>query len=336
MTKEFAVLLAGYYGFGNLGDELLAQSLVGLLEKAGVARKRVAILSASPRRTSEELDIAAFDRWKFMEVCGAIKRSQTLLFGGGGLFQDSTSARSCLYYWWLSAAARFYRVVPWAVGQSIGPLNRPATAFLAKNAFASCAYRGVRDIGSLEQLRAWGLDGVLSPDLVMGLRTARRAGGGGVLLLNLRPGYDRMAEDAARKAQKYAEDNGLSIRGMAFSAGDAEVLRYFESRDILKMDGLIIAENLGDFENAVADCDCGIGMRLHFQILSLLSGIPIAAVPYDPKVNSLSLRYNIPIITEDQAVIEFSEAWGDSRINAAAENLFTVLRDGVRNVLGEA
>ncbi|HBG14661.1 MAG TPA: polysaccharide pyruvyl transferase CsaB, partial [Synergistaceae bacterium] len=49
MRRLLDVTLCGFYGFGNLGDELMAESLLDLLEKNGVSRDRVAVLSADRR-----------------------------------------------------------------------------------------------------------------------------------------------------------------------------------------------------------------------------------------------------------------------------------------------
>ena len=50
--REFRVALCGYYGFGNLGDELLAEALIAALERCGIKRGEMAMLSASPDRKS--------------------------------------------------------------------------------------------------------------------------------------------------------------------------------------------------------------------------------------------------------------------------------------------
>lgn len=336
MTRGFDVLLAGYYGFGNLGDELLAESAVYFLQKAGVKRERIAILTADPGETSKTLGIQCFDRWRITEILKAIKKSRSLLLGGGGLFQDTTSTRSCLYYWGLVSAAKICGARPWAVGQSIGPLRSAFAEKLARNAFASCVYRGVRDLKSLEQLKMWGLDGELTPDLAMGMEVKKSHGHGGVLLINIRPGYNDLAEFTALAAQRFAEENGLLIKGVALSAEDEELLRHFETKKIIKLRETILAKNVKDFENAAVDSTYALGMRLHFIILSMLAGLKTGAVPYDPKVKSLALRYNIPMIVKNCGDIKFSEPYDGSGKSYDAESLLQVFQEGVSNALGKS
>jgi len=132
LTRKYDVLLAGYYGFGNLGDELLAEACVKLLEDNGVSRDRIAVLSADPGKTRESLGTASYDRWKLGEIRRAMKDSNSMLLGGGGLFQDRTSLRSCFYYWSLIRMARISSVKCWAVGQSLGPFNTTLGPYFAK------------------------------------------------------------------------------------------------------------------------------------------------------------------------------------------------------------
>lgn len=339
MTRRFDVLLAGYYGFGNLGDELLADSAVSLLQKNGIERERIAILSADPVGTYKQKDIFAFDRWRLAEVIKVMRNSRTLLLGGGGLFQDMTSVRSCFYYWGLVSSARLCGAVPWAVGQSIGPLRSPLAKKLAKNAMAACVCRGVRDERSLGQLKSWGLGGELSADLVMGLDIKKAQGLNNLLLLNLRPGYDGLAERMARAAQTAAEEKHASIRCVAFSEEDRGILRRFIDNGVIKSiesQEILLAKSIGDFENAAMDCSCALGMRLHFVILSFLSGLRVIAAAYDPKVKSLALRYNIPVIDENCGEIRFSEPRCAGGANGEAGRLACLFSGGLAAALREA
>jgi len=335
LSCDFDVVLAGYYGFGNLGDELLAESALQLLQKSGVKRERIAILSSSPQKTSKELGIESFDRWNLLEVYRTIRRSRTLLLGGGGLFQDSTSVMSCVYYWGLVLFARLAGTRPWAAGQSIGPLRSPAAKWLAKSAFSSCVFRGVRDPASFEQLCRWGLEGAISPDLVMGLAVNKNPVRGNVLLLNLRGGYDRLAIAGARKALKFAEQNNLSIKAVAFSPEDVRVLCSFQEQKIIDFSELVHVKTLKDFEAAAQGVSYAVGMRLHFLILSFLSELSVCAIPYDPKVYSLAMEYNIPVMSAEHGSINFSGTHGGELPVRARENLSQFFRAGVRKVLAQ-
>ena len=53
------VLLSGYYGFGNLGDEALLSGLSGALQRRGVS---VTVLSADPAATRASHGVSARHR----------------------------------------------------------------------------------------------------------------------------------------------------------------------------------------------------------------------------------------------------------------------------------
>ena len=305
MKKEFDVLLLGYYGFGNLGDELLCEASLRLLASCGVPKERVALLSAvpkervallsaAPRESEERYGVRAFDRWSLREIGRACAASRSLLLGGGGLFQDSTSARSCVYYYAAVRIARLLGLRVWAEGQSVGPLRRGLSRTLTRWAFGSCVHTGVRDESSRDILGSMGIGAALAPDLVTSLPVPRAEGGGGFLLFNARPGYRALAERAAAGCMKLAESSGLEVAG-ALSREDEAELASLASAGLIKLSGVTLVSSKEDFSRA-ARRSCGaVGMRLHFLILSALSGLPLAGCAYDPKVAGLCMRYNIAL-----------------------------------------
>jgi polysaccharide pyruvyl transferase WcaK-like protein len=46
-----------------------------------------------------------------------------------------------------------------------------------------------------------------------------------------------------------------------------------------------------------------VGMRLHFIILSLLAGIPVVGIAYDPKVLSICEKFGLPYTTLDNLAV---------------------------------
>lgn len=295
MKKEFDVLLLGYYGFGNLGDELLCEASLRLLASCGVPKERVALLSAAPRESEERYGVRAFDRWSLREIGRACAASRSLLLGGGGLFQDSTSARSCVYYYAVVRIARLLGLRVWAEGQSVGPLRRGLSRALTRGAFGSCVHTGVRDESSREILGSMGIGAALAPDLVTSLPVPRAEGSGGFLLFNARPGYRALAERAAAGCMKLAESSGLEVAGIALSREDEAELASLASAGLIKLSGVTLVSSKEDFSRAARRACGAVGMRLHFLILSALSGLPLAGCAYDPKVAGLCMRYNIAL-----------------------------------------
>ena len=124
------VLVCGYYGEHNLGDDALLEVLLTQLPsdwKALVTAHDGLAVNAS------HLDVQTVQRRSLTTTIKALMRSQALVLGGGSLLQDSTSFKSLIYYLILIALARLNGkpVVLW--GQGLGPLRRRLSRFLVRS-----------------------------------------------------------------------------------------------------------------------------------------------------------------------------------------------------------
>lgn len=333
MKKEFDVLLLGYYGFSNFGDELLCEASLRLLASYGVRKERVALLSADPRGSEEKFGVRAFNRWNLREIALACAASRSLLLGGGGLFQDSTSARSCVYYCAAVRIARLFGLKIWAEGQSVGPLRRGLSRALTRSAFASCVHVSVRDESSRKILGSMGIRAVLVPDLVTSLPVARAGGGGDFLLFNARPGYRALSERAAAGCMKLAEKQRREVVGVALSRGDENELAALASAGFVKLSDIVLISSKEEFTRAARRAYGALGMRLHFLILSALSGLPLAGCAYDPKVAGLCMRYNITLTDGGDTML--SAPPSAELIAEEAASVGKVFAEGLRAACGE-
>jgi polysaccharide pyruvyl transferase CsaB len=307
--KRFDVLLAGYYGFGNLGDELLASGAVNFLLRYGIERERIAILSRNPDESAEVLGIEAFGRGlSSLSLAHALAASKAMLIAGGGIFQDSTSVRSCFYYWRLvrKAIGASCRVA--AISQSIGPLSTFFGKMMTNDALSRCAYLSVRDIASLEVALSLGIEADLCPDIVMALEIPRLLPADeGDILINIRPVKKTKPLDNVLKAARACAKGGLRIKGIALSLEDWSLFEKLIAGGGLPPCEVVLIKSLDDFIRASEGAFAAIGMRLHFGMLSLLRGLKIAMAPYDPKVADFAEKW-------DAFCPEFSEGQSNSDI----------------------
>ena len=87
------LLLSGYYGYGNAGDEAVLAGLVaGFRAAQPDGGLEIVALSGSPAETEAAHGIAAADRYKPGVLLREIRRADLVLSGGGSLLQDVTSA----------------------------------------------------------------------------------------------------------------------------------------------------------------------------------------------------------------------------------------------------
>ena len=313
MKRKYRIALCGYYGFGNLGDELLALALRRASEREGVSPGEMVVLSATPSETYATLGIRAVQRWNAGAVFQVLRHSETLLLGGGGLFQDSTSRRSCLYYWGLVKLALAAGSLPWCVGQSIGPFRSKICSALARSAMGSCSQRGVRDVRSRALLEEWGMQGRLMPDPVFSLASSMRPGrkvpspGGGELLVNIRPWKEGLPVRTASEAARIAGKLGLSITGVALSEEDGALMAELRDRGefpCVRVVRLCGGRWMDEASALFAHASGAVAMRYHFALLSILHGVPLSVAAYDPKVEALASEWDIPCWKGEESLPE--------------------------------
>jgi len=170
------IVLSGYYGFRNSGDEAVLQSILTALEEEGRAsgiQIDPVVLSIDPEWTSRTYGVKAVHRMKFAEVRNAIKNSDGLISGGGSLLQDATGLKSIPYYLGVIKLAQWLGKPTFVYAQGVGPVNRKLFRPFIASVFRRCDYISVRDAESAELLRSMGIPGgdiEVVPDPVMGLK----------------------------------------------------------------------------------------------------------------------------------------------------------------------
>ncbi len=307
MSKK--ILLSGYFGFDNMGDEAVLAALVQLL-RDNLPQAEPVALSADPAATRRRLDIRAIDRWDKRALKLELADAALFCSGGGSLLQDVTSVRSVYYYTSLInlAAARGVPVI--VLAQGLGPLNSAPGRYLTRRALQKCRFLSWRDADSLALAEKLGLGGkknyqVCDPVLLW----RPEAGGDGPtaeyrpkrVLLALRPWPGLLLDEAARLVRELlaagrevlllpfycrpdgtGEDEKLAAKLNALLGADAvPVLRPQQPADAMR---------------AIGGAGFLLGMRLHSLIMAAAQGVPAAAVSYDPKVASFAAAAGIPVL----------------------------------------
>ncbi|MEC0138338.1 polysaccharide pyruvyl transferase CsaB [Paenibacillus macerans] len=169
------IVLSGYYGFRNSGDEAVLKSILLALEEEGLTSGvdiKPVVLSNDPEWTRRTYGVEAVHRMKLSEVRKAIKSSNGLISGGGSLLQDATGVMTIPYYLGFIKLAQWMGKPTFVYAQGIGPVKRKFFRPLIAAVFRRCDYISVRDAESAALLRSMGLRGgnvEVVPDPVMGL-----------------------------------------------------------------------------------------------------------------------------------------------------------------------
>jgi polysaccharide pyruvyl transferase CsaB len=148
------ILLCGYFGCGNLGDDSI---LVGLSESLTDLDVKFTMLSGAPDETFRLYGMRSIPRLDWKMVQQAIVESDYVVFPGGSIFQDVTSVRSAAYYNSIVNRAKKAGKRVFLLGQGVGPLRTFMGKRFAANAFNHADEIVVRDPGSMELLRRIGV-----------------------------------------------------------------------------------------------------------------------------------------------------------------------------------
>ncbi len=306
-TGTRTLLLCGYYGENNLGDDAL---LLVLLQQ--IPASFSLLITANDQQALRALAPMAdcVARRSLGSVLAAVGRADALILGGGSLLQDSTSLRSLIYYLLLIVTARIQSrpILLW--GQGLGPLNRPTSRWLVRKVLPLCTAASWRDRSSLERSRRWAprLPAQMAPDPVWQMPPQSWSGGVSIVVC-WRP--TSLLDDSGWSVllsalDDLAEQLQAPVRWLAFHQHQDAVLF-----DALKERGLIpaslaarsstiVPRSVETVFATVRKARLVVPMRLHALILARLTGCPMAALSYDPKVEAAAEMADVPWLKLDK------------------------------------
>ena len=84
----YNILISGYYGFNNIGDESILRTVIDNLREK-VPDVDITVLSHAPAQTAEKYGVKAAARMSLWAIFRCVWRCDLLLSGGGSLlFQN--------------------------------------------------------------------------------------------------------------------------------------------------------------------------------------------------------------------------------------------------------
>lgn len=297
------VLLSGYYGFDNAGDDAVLLAIVQALREM-MPDVEITVLSNQPQKTAAWLQVQAVDRWGKSGLLKAVSRCDVLLSGGGSLLQDVTSRNSILYYLGIIQLAQWMHKKVVIYAQGIGPVRDGRNRKLVAKTLNKVQLITVRDMESRAELQDMGVcreilvcvDPVLglsadSVDAEKGVELLARAGAareGRKLMVAARSWRyaERFYAEIAKSCDQLVQD-GWQVIFLPFQypedvqAGQAIAALMRERADALE-ENYTPQETMAILKNA----DLVLGMRLHSLIMGAVLRKPLVGLSYDPKVSS--------------------------------------------------
>ena len=292
------LLLSGYYGYENAGDEAVLAGLVAGFRSLPDEMDLTA-LSGNPAGTRTAHGINAVDRYRPAALLPAIARCDLFLSGGGSLLQDVTSAHGIFYYLGVVRLAQMLGKKTMFIAQGIGPLKLPRSRRLAASVANRLDAVTVRDPDSARLLREIGvsrppIEVTADPALLLSLpSTPNDDGAGRSFGVALRPWRGQDALGTQTAAACFPTLAGQTPRLLPMQPGsDAAVTAQFAGEwarlqgAAVPAQALFLPDGLNALLSIIAGCDMMVGMRLHALILAAAAGVPSAALAYDPKVTA--------------------------------------------------
>lgn len=297
------VVLCGYYGYGNMGDNALLRASIRRAEKV-FRNKELSVLTAGGRKDSKSFGVRCVKRMSPLSVIFELLGAEALVLGGGTLLQDRTSLRSLAYYASVCEIASILGVRIELWGNGLAPPHSHIAARLMTRVLNRAAYIGLRDEASvIEALR------LVSPEVGDRLYLERDLAGTQraaeplrvrFLQRNLGLWKDGALSEYAIIAVKGSEGRGfieileqklseLSELGLSlvflpmFPREDRAVCQ----RLAREFDGRV-AEGLSESDavGLMKDCQVVCGMRLHALVFASAADVPFVGFGGDPKIQS--------------------------------------------------
>lgn len=337
------VIISGYYGFGNQGDDSLLAVIVENLKKQ-VPGIEITILSRNPRLTKKIYGVKSISRTNIPAVVCSMMRGGLLINGGGSLLQDVTSTKSLLYYLFIMLLSKNCGMRCAVYANGIGPIRKKKNRELTKKILSAADYISLRDRDSYNELKSIGI----AEDK---------------MTLTVDPAF-AMDEPSVDCIRRIFSDEGLdcSVDYCVISVRKWK-LECKDFKNIICEAGLYVREKYGcevilvpmqhSYDMKIADdinslsgnrfkvfrksytgdevlgiignAKLVIAMRLHALIYAACARTPMIALAYDPKITSALKQLEQPFV-HDVTALDFQSIKKD--IDSIMKNL-----DGISKIL---
>lgn len=294
------VVISGYYGFDNIGDEAVLKCIVDGLKEKGI--ERITVLSNDPESTARQYNVTAVNRNSLREIYSAIKAADVVISGGGSLIQDKTSSKSLWYYLGVMIIGKLLRKKVFIIGQGIGPIEKKFNRWLTSKILSKLNGITVRDELSKKYLEELNVKNkiTVAADPVVNLKISDDAGIDAVLKnenINLNCKYalictrewgnSELSRVELAKAADFIQQNyGFQIVFLPFYYKKDEE-ESVKVANYMKMPYKILKGkySLEEILSIIKHSSILIGVRLHSLIFACVVSTPFIGISYDPKID---------------------------------------------------
>lgn len=282
---------------GNGGDEALLASLLQMLPSS----VSPLVLSGNPAQTRDRYGVEACDRKSPLAILNALRRADALIWGGGSLMQDATSALNPFYYGGLMWVAQRMGLKTIAWAQGIGPLQRPITQAMTRTVMAGCSGLSVRDERSAQLVASWNLPFALAPDPVWALEASPVPGLWNTpaprIAVALRP-HPSLTESRIDQITKalvlFQRATNVYVLLIPFQPSRDLPIAQRIHADLPDKSSILCLDDPRQLRGAFKGVEMAIAMRFHALIMAASAECRCFAISYDPKVEQIMQALDLP------------------------------------------
>ncbi|WP_024832263.1 polysaccharide pyruvyl transferase CsaB [Ruminiclostridium josui] len=313
--KKYDVIVSGYYGFGNIGDDAMLRSIVDNLkeQKPDIS---ILALSRNPLETTRNYGVSAINRKNMFKVYSSMKKSKLFVYGGGNIIQDSTSSRSLLFYLGTAWLAKKLKLKIMFYANGIGPINKSSNTERSRRILNMADVITVREKFSLNELKKMGIIGpkiMLTADAAFAVNINSDELNDSRNFSGLSPDK-KYAGFSVRRCPGFEEQQHVKYEQAIAEAADYVFIKYglepvfipmeynvdiFTIKNIIskmKTKNYIISNNHTVIEtfSVINKMDIIVSMRLHALIFAAYLKVPFIGISYQPKVDGFLEYINQP------------------------------------------
>ncbi len=306
------IILSGYYGFDNAGDEAILKSIISGLTQT-IPNIEIVVLSANPKKTRETYKVEAINRMNPFMVLKHMLKASLFISGGGSLLQDITGKLSIPYYLLLIKIAHIFKVKTVFFSQGVGPVASDFYKSLISKVVSKMNLVMVRDKQSKKFLNDLSIENVEEcSDPVFFLQPAPDNNIKNILIKEEIPfnekgpwigvairdwsNKDKIIKEVAIGLDKLIATHDAQVILLPFHKEvDFEIQKEVISKMEANRQTYIIKNqyNANELLGICKKLDLMIGMRLHSLIFAARQRVPFVGISYDVKIDSFLEQFGM-------------------------------------------
>lgn len=311
--KVHDIVILGYYGYRNSGDDAILKSFIDHLQSQHKGLSTV-VMSNDPSETRSLYRVQSVHRFNLFQIPALLAGTRLFIAGGGTLIQDDTSSRSLWYYLYMLhlAVKKGAHVVLLANG--LGPLTKKKNRKAASKILNRLDAITLRDPNAFEELKSLEVTKPVTKvaaDPALALNASDPKAGEEILRKEGIPSGEKLFALCLRRWKKVRNSEKILAAFADRIVTDFHAVPVFiamqHPEDVryarrvvnnMTQKGYMLTRRytVDETLSILGNVSMVIGMRLHSLIYALNLGIPMVGLAYEPKIDYFMESIHQPFV----------------------------------------